>query len=117
MSPALFTTGQSRWALHIVLGLLSAVAIASSAPPSAGGERLHSGPDVLLIGTYVGATMFSGDLGDIRGIAVILGSVGLGGVLVLSVLLFQVIEADIPQAASADILPQTMADIPRSYRV
>jgi len=38
MAPALFTTGQSRWALHILLALLSAVAIASSAPSSAGGE-------------------------------------------------------------------------------
>ncbi|EIW71156.1 hypothetical protein TREMEDRAFT_67599 [Tremella mesenterica DSM 1558] len=66
MPSALFTASQSRWALHILVGVLSAVAIASSAPPSAGG-----------------AEMYSGQAGDIRGLTVILGSCGLGGVSIL----------------------------------
>jgi hypothetical protein len=39
MAPALFTIHQSRWALHLLLGVLSAVAIASSAPSWVGGTR------------------------------------------------------------------------------
>lgn len=38
--PALFTVAQSRWALHILVVVLSAVAIASSAPAAAGGESV-----------------------------------------------------------------------------
>ena len=41
MPPALFTTHQSRWALHIIVISLSAIAIASSAPASAGGMSIH----------------------------------------------------------------------------
>ncbi|RXK40943.1 hypothetical protein M231_01791 [Tremella mesenterica] len=63
MPSALFTASQSRWALHILVGVLSAVAIASSAPPR--------------------AEMYSGQAGDIRGLTVILGSCGLGGVSIL----------------------------------
>ncbi|ORY20907.1 hypothetical protein BCR39DRAFT_554474 [Naematelia encephala] len=66
MPRSLLTAGQSRWLLHILVGLLSIVAIASSAPQSAGG-----------------ASMYSGSPGDIRGPVVILGSAGIGGVVVL----------------------------------
>ena len=40
--PALLTTTQSRWLLSLLVGLLSAIAIASSAPAIAGGKSLLS---------------------------------------------------------------------------
>lgn len=85
MSLALFTTGQSRWALHILLGILSAVAIASSAPAGAGGELTAAQKFAVLTGYAEGATMFSGFAGDIRGLIVVMGSIGLGGLILLLV--------------------------------
>jgi hypothetical protein len=89
MAP-LLTTGQSRWVLHIILGLLSAVAIASSAPSAMGGM---SPPFACLrcvrkrdADARTGVTMLSGNPGDIRGVEVLVGAIGLGGVLVLYVL-------------------------------
>ena len=38
MAPALFTTGQSRWALQILIVLLGVLALGSSAPSIGGGE-------------------------------------------------------------------------------
>ncbi|ORX34004.1 hypothetical protein BD324DRAFT_637992 [Kockovaella imperatae] len=66
MTPTLFTTGQSRWALQILVVVLSSIALASSAPAIGGGERMYSGAQ-----------------GDIRGLTVILASVGIGGVGIL----------------------------------
>ncbi|KAK8847530.1 hypothetical protein IAR55_005388 [Kwoniella newhampshirensis] len=66
MPSSLLTASQARWALDLLVGTLSGVAIASSAPSAAGG-----------------AEMYSGRPGDIRGLIVILGSTGLIGVAVL----------------------------------
>lgn len=38
--PSLLTASQARWVLQIILVLLSAIAIASSAPPAAGGMSM-----------------------------------------------------------------------------
>lgn len=90
MAP-LLTTGQSRWGLHILLALLSAVAIASSAPSSIGGELPvlgHRGyPNIRCFGRLlmIGVSMLSGSPGDIRGAEVLGGAISLGGVIVLYV--------------------------------
>ncbi|WVQ75898.1 hypothetical protein IAR50_005533 [Cryptococcus sp. DSM 104548] len=68
MAGSLLSTAQASWALHLLLAIFSAVAIASSAPPAAGGSE-----------------MYAGGPGDIRGIVVILGSTGLIGVAILRV--------------------------------
>ncbi|ALO60908.1 hypothetical protein CNJ01775 [Cryptococcus deneoformans JEC21] len=66
MSPSLFTITQARWGLDLFVGVLSGVAVASSAPSAAGG-----------------AEMYSGRPGDIRGLIVLMGSTGLVGVAAL----------------------------------
>lgn len=60
---ALLSTSQSRWLLSILVGVMSAVAIASSASTVAGG-----------------GDMFSGRPGDIRGIGLLLG---IGGLVII----------------------------------
>jgi hypothetical protein len=87
MPTSLLSNNQSRWALHIIVGLLSAVAIASSAPSGAGGMSLSSVimGCVYLILALIGVEMYSGNAGDLRGLAVILGATGLGGVIILYV--------------------------------
>ncbi|WVQ83187.1 hypothetical protein IAT38_005326 [Cryptococcus sp. DSM 104549] len=69
MPPSLLTTTQARWVLDVLVGVLSGVAIASSAPSAAGGVE-----------------MYSGQPGDIRGVIVIMGSAGLGGVAIIRML-------------------------------
>ena len=53
MPPSLLTAVQARWALDILVVLLSAVAIASSAPSAAGGEYGTCHPQKLGLGSMV----------------------------------------------------------------
>jgi len=62
---SVLSTSQSRWVLSVIVGVLSAVAVGSSSSTLGGGGN-----------------MFSGRPGDIRGMGVMLGSVGLVVVIV-----------------------------------
>ncbi|ODO08618.1 hypothetical protein L198_00350 [Cryptococcus wingfieldii CBS 7118] len=68
MAASLLSTAQAAWALHLLLAVFSAVAIASCAPAAAGGSE-----------------MYAGSPGDIRGVVVVLGSSGLIGVAILRI--------------------------------
>ncbi|WVN89340.1 uncharacterized protein L203_104563 [Cryptococcus depauperatus CBS 7841] len=69
MPSSLLSTSQARWGLGLLLAVLSGVAIASSAPNAVGGSE-----------------MYSGQPGDIRGLIVMMGSVGLLGAAIFRII-------------------------------
>ncbi|KAL1407264.1 hypothetical protein Q8F55_006682 [Vanrija albida] len=85
--PALLTASQSRWALHAFIAILSAAAIASSAARTNGvGDMLSGsrGREGHRTGTGSGDEEDDGPYaGDVRGVIVLVGGAGLGGVLLL----------------------------------